>query len=230
MGSKSGHRIDYNGVGVLRRQRQLTQVLPTSPLRGEGGGSVPYISHFHVLGKTGTFTLYSTFLSIRWGRQSSSFINTHKHSRITYILMAQSCTTNQLLFWQLKLQVNQFQLALNRSDKNTLGAIEELTIPCILWIKHVGIRHDFLFSTTNLSKVGGGGGNSIMKVTCMLGGKFLKADIVKNQNLVQWVYSNSFSTTTDFSYLTRQNCQGSNKAFIWYLLGTWTVQHFALLC
>ena len=28
MGSKSGHRIDNNGVGVLRRQRQLTQVLP----------------------------------------------------------------------------------------------------------------------------------------------------------------------------------------------------------
>ena len=86
MGSKSSHRIDNNGVGALRRQRQLTQVLPTSPPPGGGGGgSVPYISHFHVLGKTGTFTLYSTFLSIpRWGRWSSSFTNTHKHSRITY--------------------------------------------------------------------------------------------------------------------------------------------------
>ena len=82
MGSKIGHRIDYNGVGALRRQRQLTQVLPTPP--SPPGGSVPYISHFHVLGETGTFTLYSTFLSIRWGRWSSSFTNTHEHSRITY--------------------------------------------------------------------------------------------------------------------------------------------------
>ena len=50
-------------------------------------------------------------------------------------------------------------------------------------------RHDFLFSTTNSSKVvvggwGGGGADSIMKVTCLLGGKFLKEKIVKNQNLV----------------------------------------------
>jgi len=29
-----------------------------------------------------------------------------------------------------------------------------------------------------------GGGDSIMKVTCFLSGKFLKANIVKNQNLV----------------------------------------------
>ena len=75
MGSKIGHRIDYNGTGAVRRQRQLTQV-------------PPYISHFHVPGKTGTFTLYSTFLSILWGRWSSSFTTTHKQSRITYILMA----------------------------------------------------------------------------------------------------------------------------------------------
>ena len=47
-------------------------------------------------------------------------------------------------------------------------------------------RHDFLFSTTNSSKVvvGGGCADSIMKVTCLLGGKFLKEKIVKNQNLV----------------------------------------------
>ena len=31
---------------------------------------------------------------------------------------------------------------------------------------------------------GGGGADSIMKVTCLLGGKFLKEKIVKNQNLV----------------------------------------------
>ena len=66
MGSKIGHRIDYNGAGAVRRQRQLTQVPPAPPPSG-GGGSVPYISHFHVPGKTGTFTLYSTFLSILWG-------------------------------------------------------------------------------------------------------------------------------------------------------------------
>ena len=42
--------------------------------------------------------------------------------------------------------------------------------------------HDFLFSTMNLSKVEGG--DSMMKVTCLLGGKFLKEQIVKNQNLV----------------------------------------------
>ena len=86
MGSKIGHRIDYNGAGAVRRQRKLTQVPPAPP--SGGGGSVPYISHFHVPGKTGTFTLYSTFLSIQWGRWSSSFTTTHKHSRITYILMA----------------------------------------------------------------------------------------------------------------------------------------------
>ena len=144
MGSKIGHRLDYNGVGALRGQRQKKNIkINPSTTPRPPGGSVPYISHFHVLEKTGTFTLYSTFLSIRWGRQSSSFINTHKHSRITYILMAQSCTTNQLLFWQLKLQVNQFQLALNRSDKNKLGAIEELTIPCILRIKNVGMTFCF---------------------------------------------------------------------------------------
>ena len=47
-------------------------------------------------------------------------------------------------------------------------------------------RQEFLFSTTNSSKVGGGGegGDSIMKVTCLLGGKCLKEKIVKNQNLV----------------------------------------------
>ena len=45
-------------------------------------------------------------------------------------------------------------------------------------------RLDFLFSTTNSSKGGGGGADSIMKVTCLLGGKFLKEKIVKNQNLV----------------------------------------------
>ena len=44
-------------------------------------------------------------------------------------------------------------------------------------------RHDFLFSTTNSSKVVVGA-DSIMKVTCLLGGKFLKEKIVKNQNLV----------------------------------------------
>ena len=47
--------------------------------------------------------------------------------------------------------------------------------------------HDFLFSTTNLSKVGaggGGGGDFSTKVTCLLGGKFLKAKIVKNLNLI----------------------------------------------
>ena len=37
MGSKIGHRIDYNGVGALRRQRQLTQVLPTPPSPPGGG-------------------------------------------------------------------------------------------------------------------------------------------------------------------------------------------------
>ena len=69
MGSKIGHRLDYNGVGALRGQRQKKnkKINPSTTPRPPGG-SVPYISHFHVLEKTGTFTLYSTFLSIRWGR------------------------------------------------------------------------------------------------------------------------------------------------------------------
>ena len=140
MGSKIGHRLDYNGVGALRGQRQKKnkKINPSTTPRPPGG-SVPYISHFHVLEKTGTFTLYSTFLSIRWGRWSSSFTNTHKHSRITYHFNDLVVQNKSAIVLAAKIVGQLVSACFKQSDKNKLGAIEELIIPCILWITHVGM-------------------------------------------------------------------------------------------